>query len=278
MGAVILARLVQRMIGGSTRSRGTGEIVDDTEQPSRSTAARHAARLGASLLAVIAAAASAQTADGPLNPPAETGVAAAPGPGTTAGGQIEEITVTAQKRSENLQSVPIAITAFTPRRWRRRASPTSRALVSSRQRSRSSAPRPSRGSSQVLSAFIRGIGQNDFAFNLDPGVGVYVDGVYYARTVGAVVDLLDLDHVEILKGPQGTLFGRNTIGGAISVVTRDPGNTFSGAGDVHLRLVQPRRHPRPVDIPLIDDKLLAQVSFSAKTPDGYFHFLTSRHL
>src|SRR3546814_9311268 len=72
------------------------------------------------------------------------------------------------------------------------------------------------GSSSVLISYIRGIGQNDFAFNLEPGVGVYVDGVYLARNIGANVDLLDLQRVEVLKGPQGTLFGRNTIGGALN--------------------------------------------------------------
>ena len=76
----------------------------------------------------------------------------------------------------------------------------------------------------MLSASIRGIGQDDFAFNLDPGVGVYVDGVYLARTIGANQSLLDIDRIEILKGPQGTLFGRNTIGGAISIVTHTPGD------------------------------------------------------
>jgi iron complex outermembrane receptor protein len=76
----------------------------------------------------------------------------------------------------------------------------------------------------VLSASIRGIGQDDFAFNLDPGVGVYLDGVYLARTIGANQSLLDIDRIEILKGPQGTLFGRNTIGGAISIVTHRPGD------------------------------------------------------
>src|SRR3546814_11776050 len=82
------------------------------------------------------------------------------------------------------------------------------------------------GSSSVLITYIRGIGQNDFAFNLEPGVGVYVDGVYLARNIGANVDLLDLQRVEVLKGPQGTLFGRNTIGGALHIVTSDPGNEW----------------------------------------------------
>jgi iron complex outermembrane receptor protein len=110
------------------------------------------------------------------------------------------------------------------------------------------------GSNQVLSASIRGIGQDDFAINLDPGVGVYVDGVYYARTTGANVNMLDVDRLEILKGPQGTLFGRNTIGGAISVVTRTPGDAYTasvqvtdhrryGAQHLDVLVPEPRRLP-----------------------------------
>src|SRR6202034_2035431 len=72
---------------------------------------------------------------------------------------------------------------------------------------------PFGGDSSVLSASIRGIGQDDFGFNVQPGVGVYVDGIYYARTQGSNANLLDVHDVEILKGPQGTLYGRNTIGG-----------------------------------------------------------------
>ena len=84
---------------------------------------------------------------------------------------------------------------------------------------------PFSGDKSVLSASIRGIGQDDFAFNLNPGVGVYLDGIYLARTIGANQTLLDVDRIEVLKGPQGTLFGANTIGGAISIVTHTPGDT-----------------------------------------------------
>ena len=81
---------------------------------------------------------------------------------------------------------------------------------------------PFSGDSSVLSASIRGIGQDDFAFNLIP-VSVSTWTVYLARTIGANQNLLDVDRIEILKGPQGTLFGRNTIGGAINIVTHTPG-------------------------------------------------------
>lgn len=189
-------------------------------------------------------------------------------------GGIAEIVVTARKRSENLQNVPIAITAFTPEALAQKGISDVSQLGSFAPSVEIVGTSPFSGSTQVLSAFIRGIGQNDFAFNLDPGVGVYVDGVYFARTVGAVVDLLDLDRVEILKGPQGTLFGRNTIGGAISVVTRDPGTTFAGQAEATYGRFNRVDLRGAADIPLIEDTLLAQVSFSSKSRDGHFKFLT----
>ena len=84
------------------------------------------------------------------------------------------------------------------------------------------------GSSSTAVVYIRGIGQNDYVPVSDPGVGIYVDEVYLGRNVGAVLSLLDLKQVEVIRGPQGTLFGRNTIGGAISLTSNEPSSTFSG--------------------------------------------------
>ena len=90
---------------------------------------------------------------------------------------------------------------------------------------------PGNGSSTSAAAvYIRGIGQDDFAPSVEPGVGIYVDGVYLARTVGALLDVLDVESIEVLRGPQGTLFGRNTIGGAISVTTKKPSDQWGGFG------------------------------------------------
>ena len=135
---------------------------------------------------------------------------------------LEEIVVTAQKRSENLQQTPIAITAFT-------AATIAKTGVSDIAELAERAPNvtfkftaPISGASNAASVFIRGIGQSDFALTTDPGVGTYVDGIYLSRSVGGVLDVLDLERVEILRGPQGTLFGRNTIGGAINLLTQKP--------------------------------------------------------
>jgi len=123
-------------------------------------------------------------------------------------GGIAEIVVTAQKRAENVQDVPIAITAFTAGALQEHAVTSVAALSNLAPNVTLDAGTPFSGSTAVLSAYIRGIGANDFAFNIDPGVGIYLDGVYLARSVGANQDLPDVERIEVLKGPQGTLFGR----------------------------------------------------------------------
>ncbi len=183
-------------------------------------------------------------------------------------GGIAEIVVTAQKRAENVQDVPIAISAFTADTLQERSVTSVAALSNIAPNVTLDAGTPFSGSTAVLSAYIRGIGANDFAFNIDPGVGIYLDGVYLARSVGANQDLPDVERIEVLKGPQGTLFGRNTIGGAISIVTHDPGKEFRFKGDVtvgRFSLVQTRG---TVDLP-ITDGLGASVSFSTKNRTGY---------
>ena len=138
---------------------------------------------------------------------------------------LAEITVTAQKRDQNIQDVPIDMVALSGKMLQDRAVTSIVQLANYTPSVQLSNSSQIVGSSQSLSAFIRGIGQDDFSAGFEPGVGTYIDGVYLARTIGANLNLLDVERVEILKGPQGTLFGRNTIGGAISVVTRDPAPT-----------------------------------------------------
>jgi iron complex outermembrane receptor protein len=182
--------------------------------------------------------------------------------------RVEDVVVTAQKREQNIQDVPIAITAMSS------ASLAARGLTNISQINDFTPnveidyTSPFSGSSSVLSPFIRGIGQNDFAFNLEPGVGVYVDGVYIARSFGAVVDLLDLERVEVLRGPQGTLFGRNSIGGALSIITRPPASRLSYQGEVDTGRFNRIDVRGSVDIPLSND-FLTQFSFSSKNRDGY---------
>lgn len=185
---------------------------------------------------------------------------------------LEEVVITAQKRSENLQDVPIAVTAFTNDSMKIKGMTNISNIGDFAPNVEIDTTSSFSGSTQVLTAYIRGIGQNDFAFNLDPGVGVYVDGVYYARTIGAVLDLLDLERVEVLKGPQGTLFGRNSIGGAINVITRKPAEEFKVQGEVTLGRYDRLDVRGAVDLPLIQDVLYSQLAFSSKNRDGYHQY------
>ncbi len=159
--------------------------------------------------------------------------------------QIETVIVTAEKRSENVQKRSDRHHRVQRRRHpgkghRRPARPFQPDPERQPRLRRAVLRRPLRCSRPRSAASAR----DDFAFNLDPGVGVYVDGVYMARTIGANVDLLDVERIEVLKGPQGTLFGRNTIGGAISIVDARSRRQVHGPGPDHRRLVQPPRRSR----------------------------------
>jgi len=181
---------------------------------------------------------------------------------------LGEVVVTAQKRTENVQEVPIAITAVSADVLQQKGITSVSQLSNIAPNVNLDAGTPFSGSDMVLSAYIRGIGQDDFAFNLDPGVGVYVDGVYLARSVGANTSMLDVDRVEILKGPQGTLFGRNTIGGAISIVTREPGKDFSMKGEITTGDLNRMDAKMSFDIPFTDN-ILSTFSVSSEKRDGY---------
>ncbi|WP_202131564.1 TonB-dependent receptor [Aurantiacibacter rhizosphaerae] len=183
-------------------------------------------------------------------------------------GGISTIVVTAQKRAENVQDVPIAISAFGGEQLQDRAVGEVSELAALAPNVSLDSSVPFSGSTAVLAAYIRGIGSDDFAFNIDPGVGIYVDGVYLARSVGANQDLLDVERIEILKGPQGTLFGRNTIGGAISIVTRDPADEFRFRGDVTVGSYNRMQARGSMDIPL-SDNLFSSVTFNISSRDGF---------
>ena len=150
---------------------------------------------------------------------------------TTAGG-LEEITVTARKREERLQETPISITAFSGRGLEERQITQIDQIAADVPNLTIKSSVATSGNSSSASFFIRGIGQSDFLLNVDPGVGLYVDGVYIPRSIGGLLDLLDPERIEVLRGPQGTLFGRNTIGGAISITSQKPSPTWGGYGQI----------------------------------------------
>jgi iron complex outermembrane recepter protein len=146
------------------------------------------------------------------------------------GVELEEVVVTAQRVERNLQSTPVAVTAIS----RDFLDLFDLRKITSLQ---NAAPNlvfnpGTGGSSSQINPFIRGIGETDFILTTDPAVGTYVDGVYMARSFGATLELADVERVEVLRGPQGTLFGKNNIGGAISITTRKP--TGSGESDLQV--------------------------------------------
>ena len=159
-------------------------------------------------LALAAAAACSLPVSGPA-------VAAEPG---AQAGTIEQITVTARRREESLQDVPVAITALTADQLQEQYVRTLEDMTAYAPNIKVNA---GRATTSTINAYIRGVGQNDPLWGFEPGVGIYLDDVYIARPQGALLDVYDVERIEVLRGPQGTLYGKNTIAGAIKYVTRD---------------------------------------------------------
>ncbi|MFB3076808.1 MAG: TonB-dependent receptor, partial [Lysobacterales bacterium] len=135
---------------------------------------------------------------------------------------FEEVLVTAQKRSQSIYEVPLAITAFTNETLERQG--ITDLVDIGKFVPNLNVTGFSAGHTSSANPFIRGIGLQDHLITTDPGVGVYVDGVYLGRQVGQNWTLSNIERVEVLRGPQGTLYGRNSIGGAINIITRQPGD------------------------------------------------------
>jgi iron complex outermembrane receptor protein len=171
----------------------------------------HAALLGAVL---AAPAAVAQDSD------------AAPG---SRAKTLDAVTVTARKREETLQEVPVAVTAFTAEALDRLGT---RDIADLDAQVPNLTIYAARGSSSTLTAYIRGVGQSDPLWGVDPGVGLYLDDVYIARPQGALLDVFDVERIEVLRGPQGTLYGKNTIGGAIKYISRGLPTETDGSASV----------------------------------------------
>lgn len=181
---------------------------------------------------------------------------------------LEEITVTARKREERLQDTPVSIVAFSKDEIAQRQIVT---LSDITQHAPNVQFNPSGvGGRNSGQGFIRGVGQVDYLMTTDPGVGVYVDGVYLARSLGSIFDLVDIERIEILRGPQGTLYGKNTIGGAINIVSAKPSLTEFG-GSIEGKVGRFDRIDMRArgEAPLIADKLAAKVAVSARSADGF---------
>ena len=167
-------------------------------------------RLGTAALALAAAPAFAQTE------PQESDVAERSEPQTSDAADAD-IVVTARRRAESLQDVPIAVTAYSGETLEATGSLD---ITDISDTTPNVTLEPSRGTNSTLTAFIRGVGQQDPVAGFESGVGLYLDDVFINRPQAAVLDIYEVERIEVLRGPQGTLYGRNTIGGAIKYVTR----------------------------------------------------------
>ncbi|MFT4091617.1 MAG: TonB-dependent receptor [Asticcacaulis sp.] len=191
---------------------------------------------------------------------------------SSADNDITEVYITARRRSENVQTVPIAVSVVGGEQLDRQGINN----VDQLQRSQPSVQLITSNARNTATT-IRGLGSTIGLTNdgLEQGVGIYVDEVFYARPGSALIDLIDIDRIEVLRGPQGTLFGKNTTAGAISISTRAP--TFSPEGRAELSVgdygfVQAKG---AISGPLINGKLAGRLSFGATRRDGLFKNVTT---
>ena len=186
-------------------------------------------------------------------------------------GGIEEVVVSAQFREQRLQNTPIAITAFTAENLEARGIDNVTDLDAFVP---NTIIQPlGAGWGATMAAFIRGVGLGDNILSFEPGVPIYVDDVYIGRPQGAIFDLLDLERVEVLRGPQGTLFGKNAIGGTVRLISKKPKGDGSGSLSVTLGSFNRINARGSTDVALVEDKVFARFSFSSKKADGYFNVL-----
>ena len=181
--------------------------------------------------------------------------------------QIEEIVVTARKTEESLQSTPVAVTALNEVML-------AQAQVSELADLQRTAPSLSimsggTGSSALIYVSIRGNAQVSPSGGTDPAVATYVDGVYLARPTGGNVDMFDVSQAEVLRGPQGTLFGRNTTGGALNIRTNDPTGEFEGYVKGEVGNYDHKKVEAVVNLPIMGDELAARFAVRYNDHDGY---------
>jgi iron complex outermembrane receptor protein len=218
---------------------------------------RSALFVGAAVLALAGAGQAAAQAAGGAG-----ASAGAEAPSTT----LQEIVVTAEKRSETLQKTPISMMALTSQDLERRGVTS---LVDLRSQTPALQIQPHPNSGATTEAFIRGVGFNDDQLTQDPSVAVYIDGVYVARSQGLAMDIADIERVEVLRGPQGSLYGRNAVGGAINFITTAPAfSKFGFKQDFSFGNFDRFRSKTSVNIP-IGDSFAAQFAYLRVSQDGF---------
>ncbi|MBT9446473.1 MAG: TonB-dependent receptor [Hyphomonadaceae bacterium] len=183
-------------------------------------------------------------------------------------GDSGEVVVTARRRAESLQDTPVAVTVLSAAALEAQGISDTTGLDLVTPNLQFTSYGTLTGNNSAAQVFIRGIGQTDATAAVDPGVGIYIDDVYMGRSVGGAMDFRDIASVQVLRGPQGTLFGRNTIGGAVLITSNAPGE---GAGNT-LRLGVGEDNLREgfaaFDIP-VSDTFAGRVAFGFRDRDGY---------
>ena len=179
---------------------------------------------------------------------------------------IESVVVTARRREESLQDVPVAISALTADQLQAQNVRTLEDMTAFAPNIKVNA---GRATSSTINAYIRGVGQNDPLWGFEPGVGIYIDDVYVARPQGALLDVYDVERIEVLRGPQGTLYGKNTIAGAIKYVTRDIAtdaafNVSATGGSYNQREIKVGG-----SLPVIDEHVFLGAAVAYLRRDGY---------
>jgi iron complex outermembrane receptor protein len=192
---------------------------------------------------------------------AATGAAAQP-----EGAGLQEVVVTARRRTENLQDVPLTVSAVTADTIQAQGITNIEDLTSFVPNLKIS---QDRATSSTINIYIRGVGQSDPLWGFDPGVGVYVDDVYMARPQAALLDVLDVDRLEVLSGPQGTLYGKNTIAGALKYVTRDIAGPATLTASVTAGNYDERDYKLSGSLPLVPDHVYFGVALGYLSHGGY---------
>jgi len=177
---------------------------------------------------------------------------------------MEEVIVSAERREANLQSLPLSVSAFS------KATLLNMNVMDIGDL-QNAVPNLTLHEGDAANAvvYLRGVGQVDSLAFADPGVGIYLDEVYLGRAQGAFLDLLDVEQIEVLRGPQGTLYGRNTIGGAINYTSAAPSEVFASELSTSIGNYQQQNFKASVSGPLIENKLLGKLSIAQLGRDGY---------
>lgn len=186
---------------------------------------------------------------------------------------LEEVITTARRSAENLQDTPVSVTTLSGELLNDIGAVDLRNITSVTPNMEFSYAGNGSGGGNFAQVFIRGVGQPDFIITKDPGVGIYIDGVYLARAPGSVLELLDVERIEVLRGPQGTLFGKNTIGGAVVVTTERPSDELEGVAQFTLGSYDRQDVSGSLNIPLSPGKLAARISAMSRQQDGYYERL-----